>query len=152
MNIRQFLILGILILFLSVNLFGQKNAFDNSFYQTYTDNLQWVKAVKAQGKKAQLELILKRFFKSTKSFPEPENELVALPILVIEGYPITEKSLNDKLLKDQLIDLLNIESVESITIIDKEENIYAERIFTGYILIKLDKRKHRKRFLSIKKE
>jgi hypothetical protein len=135
----------LILIFISTCTWGQSFTTETDRYLTYRQNEEWLKATLSLSKSGQWTMIKQRFF-SLNNDP-PSDSIRYSPLIVINEVPfdIPDK-LNEKDIEKSMT-LLNKESIDQITIIDKfsETWIFCNP-FSGVILLTVDKRTYNKCF------
>ncbi|TLX72842.1 hypothetical protein E9993_17020 [Labilibacter sediminis] len=117
-------------------------------YMAHEENKLWLKKVKEAEKNIQWEFISSRFFTPNEVEVNLEKNLIAAPLLIIDGIPMNMEVKRDKLKK--IANLLSIDKVEEIKIIAEEpEELYINKAFTGIILVVLNDKKISKKYKRI---
>ncbi len=113
---------------------------------TINENLIWLASLKDTTKQIQLTMIQSRFFKPTRPLMKSDNE--GLPVVIVDGIPISP-DMNEKV-RNFLANELIAEDVE-IKVIDNEpEQLYANKRWTGLILMNITNKKTRKKLYKNK--
>ncbi|SFT77084.1 hypothetical protein SAMN04489724_2131 [Algoriphagus locisalis] len=113
---------------------------------TSGENLAWLTSLKDTTKQVQLTMIQNRFFKPTRPMMKSDNE--DLPVMVVDGIPIS-LDINEGV-RNFLANELIADNVE-IEVLDKEpEELYANKRWTGLILLNITNNKTRKKMYKNK--
>lgn len=110
------------------------------------ENLKWLTSIKDTTKQIQLVRIQNRFFKPTRPMMKPDNE--DLPVLVVDGIPISpdiDEGVRNFLAKELIADDVEIEVLDT-----DPEQLYANKRWTGLILLNITNKKTRKKMFKYK--
>jgi hypothetical protein len=133
-----------ILIFISTCSWGQPFTTETDRYLTYRQNEEWLKTTHSLSKSGQWTLIKQRFFTS-KNNSSPSDSIRYSPLIVISGVPFDfPDKLNEKDIEN-ILDLLNEESINKIAIVDKfsETWIFCNP-FSGVILLTVDKRTYKR--------
>jgi hypothetical protein len=110
----------------------------DSLFQTPAQNSYWLAALKEKDKVAQWAQIRSRFFVSPqRAYSSPVSPMATVPVLVVVGF-VVDMSSEGTPLREVVARQLTPKTVKTITVIEREpEEWYANKAFTGLIIIEL---------------
>ena len=113
---------------------------------TVTENLTWLTSLKDTTKQIQLTMIQNRFFKRARPAVKSNNQ--DLPVLIMDGIPISSEM--DDGIRSFLANELIVEDVEIEVLTREPEYLYANKRWTGLILLNITNKKTRKKMYKNK--
>jgi hypothetical protein len=131
--------------------FGQSVQTENDRFLTYRQNENWLTITKSFDKSGQWTSIKQRFFFKDNCNTSVDS-IQYSPLIVINGVPLNIPSkLTDKN-SEEILSLLNEDSIEQINILDKLSEPWTFcKPFSGVIILTVDK-KADKKLLKLKLE
>lgn len=154
LGVREFydmkqLLLALLFCFSTGLLFGQNVSSETPLMMAYDQNQEWVTTLKSLDKDEQWSMINERLFEFESGAENSDKEKMYAPVLVIDGIVPHVENLSTST-RNRVQRLIEDDGIKEIRVVDKEpEGLYADKVFTGIILITLNNRKASRNLLKL---
>jgi len=143
------LLLALLFCFSTGLLYGQNVSSETPLMMPYEQNQEWLTTLKSIDKDEQWSMIDERLFDFGAVDENSDKEELYVPFLIIDGIVPHVASLS-RSTRNKVRDIIGYDGIKEILVVDKEpDGFYANKVFTGIILITLNNRKTSKKLLKL---